>query len=462
MGMKVKVTITCGTDIKSFWVSCGKGDKTFKWLGMVVSQRFALTAPNGATRRRDSDNPHGMSQHAQQLPYDLKSKTGEFLHPGTLISEMLKDGDEIFCTLGSSLPVDNVGTPTMTKWSSSAFLGIDNTSQEDHEHANHDSFLEPSAAQQSKAQFMKVILASQMYNYKIIEEKLYTAWEDVPLLLPRLSREVSLQLRDIFHEYAIILFDIYDHYTRESPNRKMDYHTFQLLIENSEIFPQRDLINLTRRIFQSTTRDRLTTAGFLSFPEFMVSLIFTAQLRYNDTLDENTLTLLRIRSPGSPGGPASAHASLDILSILFQNHLVPLAQNLSLDCLIRLEFNSSQFLYQLKEYHHDLFQVFEFFSNKLARDLALTVTHQHLLEILHQSGLIDQYQETPQNMQMIQVKFINFLTSPLTVGREKGDPEIAHYGSEEKVSTSRLTAREEKHTARDNFTPPMSPAKGCN
>jgi hypothetical protein len=466
--MKVKVTITCDTDVKSFYVSCGRGDKTFKWLGLVVSQRYALAAPNGATRRRDSDIPHGISQHVQQLPFDMKSKNGEYLHPGVLISEMLKDGDEIFCTLGASLPVDPVGTPTMTNWASTAFLGIDNSSQQEDSHIQHDPSQDSSSGHHAaKAQFMKVILASQMYNDKAIEAKLDTAWDDVPLLLPRLSRDTSLQLRAIFRDYAIILFDIYAHYTADAPDRKMDYHSFQLFIENSEIFPQRDLLKLTKRIFQSTIQDSTTTAGSLSLPEFMVSLIYTSQLRYNDTLDANTLNLLWNRSSSSTLSPAKSSTSaagapvggnsssstnttvsqrsVDIVQVLFENHLISLAENLSLDCLIRLEFNSSQFLYQLKEYHHDLFHVFEFYSNKLARDLALTVTHVHLLEILYQSGLIDSYQETFQNVQMLRDQFLNFLTNPMTIGREKNDNatttatvmDPSHDQSEEKIGTAR-------------------------
>lgn len=456
--MKVKVTITCDAGVKSFYVSCGRGDKTFKWLGLVVSQRYALAAPNGAARRRDSDIPHGISQHVQQLPYEMKSKTGEYLHPGTLISDMLKDGDEIFCTLGASLPVDFVGTPTMTNWASTAFLGIDNSSEED-SHMHHDSNQDPSAAHHAKAQFMKVILASQMYNEKAIEAKLNAAWNDVPLLLPRLSKETSLQLRDIFHHYAIILFDIYAHYTADAPDGRMDYHSFQLFIENSEIFPQRDLLKLTKRIFQSTLQDSATTTGSLSFSEFMVSLIYTSQLRYNDTLDENTFNILRngfasSRIPSSSvtgvsSSTNSSNRSLDLVQVLLEKHLVTLAENLSLDCLIRLEFNSSHFLYQLKEYHHDLFNVFEFYSNKLARDLALTVTHIHLLEILFQSGLIDSYQDTYQNLQMLRDKFLNFLTHPMIIGREKRECEPLEQ-SEEKIGTSRGTAREDKMTsARD-------------
>jgi hypothetical protein len=441
--MKVKVTLTCGTDVKSLFISCGRGDKTIKWLGLVVSQRFALSAPNGATRRRESDIPHGISQHAQQLPYDMKSKTGESLHPSSQISDILKDGDEIFCTLGSTLPIDQeIGTPTMTKWSSTAFLTMDYYSQHhddlstENEHTQEIS----TVAHQSKAQFMKVILASQMYDYKKVEMKLFSAWEDISLLLPRLTSEISLELRTIFYDYAIILFNIFEHYTADAPNDQMDYQAFQLFIENSEIFPHRDLIKLTRRIYQSTIRDS-STSGSLTFTEFMVSLIYTAQLRYNDTLDVDTSNLLRqsISTSIVSSSSASSHPSVEILSILFQNHLVPLAESLSLDCLIRLEFNSSQLLYQLKEYHHDLFQVFEFYSNKLSRDLALTVTHQHLLEILYQSGLIDSYQETYQNMQMIQLKFINLLSHPLIIGREKNDTESLQ--SEGKVETARETAR---------------------
>lgn len=399
--MKIKVNINCGNDTKSYYISCGRGDKTFKWLGMVASQRFALTAPNGAIRRRDSDNPHAISNHAQQLPYDIKLKNGESLHPSALIVERLKDGDEVFCTLGARLDVDGVGTPSMTKWATTAFSGIDNNLIQDSKSNQDDSnHIDTSVSHQAKAQFMKVILASQMFDYKKIEDKLITAWEDIPILLPRLTNERFEQLRQIFHEYAIILFEIFDHYTASLPNSQMDFQTFQLFIEDSEIFPQRDLIKLTQRIFQHTSHSKTLTSS-LTLTEFIVSLIYTSQLRYNDTLDEST----------------TLNNCHDALIALFQDHLILVAKKLSLDCLLRLEFNSNSFLYQLKEFHHDLFAVFEFYSNKMQRDLPLTLTNQLMLEIFYQSGLVDSTQDTYQNNQMLHTKYIKLLHNNMIIGR---------------------------------------------
>ena len=35
-------------------VSVGRGNKTFKWLSLVVAQRYALCAPNGTIRRQEA------------------------------------------------------------------------------------------------------------------------------------------------------------------------------------------------------------------------------------------------------------------------------------------------------------------------------------------------------------------------------------------------------------------------
>jgi hypothetical protein len=66
-----------------------------------------------------------------------------------------------------------------------------------------------------------------------------------------------------------------------------------------------------------------------------------------------------------------------------------LARRLNLDSLIRLEFTSPLFLYRLKEFHNDLFLVFEHYANKMQRDLPLSLTQQYSAEILYLSGLTD-------------------------------------------------------------------------
>ena len=41
--MKVKAIILIDKNEKIYEIPCGNGDKTFKWLAMVVYQRFALS-----------------------------------------------------------------------------------------------------------------------------------------------------------------------------------------------------------------------------------------------------------------------------------------------------------------------------------------------------------------------------------------------------------------------------------
>ena len=63
--VSVGITSEC-SDEKLIEVPCGQGQQSFKWLGMVASQRFSLASPLGGLRFRD--DIRGLSDNDVALP----------------------------------------------------------------------------------------------------------------------------------------------------------------------------------------------------------------------------------------------------------------------------------------------------------------------------------------------------------------------------------------------------------
>lgn len=389
--MKVEVAISCGTDERRVFISCGRGDKTFKWLGMVASQRYALSAPNGAVRRRDSDIPRGMTINAQQLPQKILIGDGESPHPGALINEYIKDGDVVRCVLGSELPVSGIGSPEPTMWSTAAFTQAGATIDRVDDEKEDDVDDSDDVEQESHAAFMRVILESQLLDHKRIESILTDAWRVVPQIMPRISDETSRQLCDVVMGHAIVLMEIFDVY---APSGSMDFPAFREFVDDAEFFSARDAPRQISRVFRRVVRG--AADGALDLGGFLASLVLSAQLRHNDTLDEQ----------------ATFSCCSDALGQLLHVRIPILAQQLNLDCLFRMEMCESENLYEMRHYHNDVFLVFDQYASKMERDLPLTLTCEIAAEILYQSGLIN----TPDDVAHV-LKYVNKAKSGLIVGR---------------------------------------------
>lgn len=85
----------------SFNVPCGEGGQTFKWLGLVSAQRYALMMPHGRCRtREDAHAKVGFYVPAQVA----ELQTGEVMHPGNRLADHCNDGDsfEVMLQVGRS------------------------------------------------------------------------------------------------------------------------------------------------------------------------------------------------------------------------------------------------------------------------------------------------------------------------------------------------------------------------
>jgi hypothetical protein len=389
--MKVEVRINCGNVEKTVFISCGRGDKSFKWLGMVASQRFALAAPNGALRRRDSDNPRGINSHCQQLPQKITLDDGETPHPASQIVDYLKDGDVVRCVLGNQLPVTSIGSPNPTTWTTAAFTAagaeIESVVDENNEEVDDGVGFE----QQSHAAFMKVILESQMFDHKRIEQILVDAWSIVPRTMPRITPSISESLCNVVLEHSIMLLEVFHCY---APEGRMDFASFKEFVDDAEFFSARDVSRQVSRVYRRAIKG--ADSDMIDMGGFLATLVLVAQVRHNDTLDDQTTFV----------------GSADALSHLLKIKIPSLAERLNLDCLFRMEFCDVETLCEMRHYHNDVFLVFDHYAAKMQRDLPLTLTMEFATEIFYQSGLVD----TPEDVAIVK-KIADKANAGILIGR---------------------------------------------
>ena len=366
--MKVNVLIKCDKEERSVLISCGRGDKTFKWLGMVASQRHAQSIPNGALRRRDTDMMRASSCRDQQTPENMILPGGEYAHPSAQIADYVEDGDTVICVLSSSMNVSKLSTATGTKWSTLAFTTSTNEEHAFEEKEEEGPALEALRTLKTNASFMKVVLQSQMMDEKQLTASLDKHWESVSKVMPRLSPKISDDLKDVCGEYIAMLESLFNHY---ASNGEMDFPTFKNVIEESETFFQKDTEKLSTRVYNTVMQ--ATSASSLNLGLFLAALVLCAQSRHNDTLDQNT----SLKDPRGAFHP------------LLSQNMFFLTNKLNLSCLVRAELCAEENLSFMKQYHSDLFLIFESHANSLLRELPLTITSEQMAEILFDAGLIE-------------------------------------------------------------------------
>jgi hypothetical protein len=74
-----------------FVVPCGEGAQSCRWLGLAVSQRYALAAPHGRCRTRED-------AHIKQgffLPAAIIKANGQILRPEMRIADVCKDNETL-------------------------------------------------------------------------------------------------------------------------------------------------------------------------------------------------------------------------------------------------------------------------------------------------------------------------------------------------------------------------------
>lgn len=370
--MKVTVRIICGKEERTIDIACGDGQKTFKWLGMVASQRFAGDAPHGALRRYDE--LRGINDRAQQHAFDILLPSGDKAHPSELIIDLLNHEDEVIIDLLSNLNVDNCGLPQPSKWSEIAFTSRDSMNVTDEfasesKLANDKTFTLSDEDVKSKIDFMRLVLGTQIIDYRKISLLFEVHWPHVKLNLRRLNEDQSNKLKDILQKHYGILMEIFE---RFSMNGKMGLPNFQAFMKEAQVHPiAREFESLTKQDFLRAAAS--VDGSSLHFGAFLHSLMLTSQGRLVDTLDSSA----QVRSP------------TDAIVILLNRHILPLADQHRLPYLTKEAFCSESFLLQVRLLHDKLFEVFEKYAFKSNKDNPTSISAEVMGELLYECQLSD-------------------------------------------------------------------------
>jgi hypothetical protein len=112
--MRVQVTVKGAT----FWVPCGEGDQSLKWLSLVAAQQYELRKPQGRARYREPAN----SKRGFFIPSGMSSAKGvAFRDPTAKVCDVFQDGASVTVELQETVVVDSINAPVQTDWQQKCF-----------------------------------------------------------------------------------------------------------------------------------------------------------------------------------------------------------------------------------------------------------------------------------------------------------------------------------------------------
>jgi hypothetical protein len=378
--MKILAKVVFDSHERTFNIPCGTGDKTIKWLGLVASQRYSNAAPNGALRRRDDFC--GISENVQYQVDQVYMPGGKIAHPGIMIFDSdLKDGDEVTVRLCSKVSVvASTGSAAHSKWSLLAFStsnienpALNSTRSEregDDESETPDRVIEEeSSILRARAAFMRVILHSQVIDVKAIAKKIDAVWPSIMEAVPLLLVDDAASLKQVLEVHWDVLFDIYTFYQKEGTLDKDQFFSF---LDDAELFPATNSSTQCAKIYSRTCKYCNTTSAQFSLTNLIVSLLLSAQVKFNDTLEAG-------------GAKMNAH---EALSELFRVNFNPLAERLKLQSVLKYAFCSDECLAALRLMYDDLQQVFNKSATKL-QDVPTSLPVEEVTDLFVKASLAE-------------------------------------------------------------------------
>ena len=381
--MKIVVIASYGGKERPFDVPCGEGDKSFKWLSNCITQRFALSAPNGTLRRKET--LRGDTERTQALATVITLPNGDSPHPASLICDFLADGEVVRMEMLKTLEVDESGVPSQSEWATLAFstnsmsglsmggsFGDMNTAEEEEEYKVEP--IEVENRRKGNAMFMKAILNSQNISIKATLEEVEDRWEVVGELMPRMNPDTAKALKAVIAPYWSMLIEVYQNYSPMNAmmKREMTQTDYFHFVEDADIFAVSDFEELTMRTWRRCSRGLRA----ISLGEFIACLLMLSQARLNDIFDKEKATLYK---------------PVEAVEIIVGKKILKLAQSLNVSSFVRyVMFSSDQFLSKLREMHEDLFLVFEKYCAKASREASVTLTMELMANVLCDAKLLQE------------------------------------------------------------------------
>ncbi len=427
--MKINVRVIFDKTSLTFEIPVGMGDKTFKWLGMVACNRFGASAPNGSLRRRDPAR-RGMNDNATHQPTEMALPDGQIPHPNAFLYDFLNDGDEVKIHLVDNQDLSRVdGTPQNTKWTKIAFNhkhiddevdggdgSNDGNGNTDKSIVDGDTQYSPQQ-QQGRAQFMRILLKSQMPDRISVEEQVKGAWVAVARAMPKLGNNTK-EMQEAFCESWEMLAEIFRYYSKitNGPAGRLPKEGFYRMLSESHVFPEDSLVTLYARIFDRACNAVDKSEATLSLSGLMVALILCAQTKYNDTYNESNDIV-------------GAGAGLkDILS----EHFSTIGERCEMLSMLKDEFVSTSTLNQIREWHDELFAVFNKYAGR-ARELPSSISYKDITDMLYDAGLTEPSEtDTKGNPVAFEFDTVAALLTSVRSGLINGRPAVGDGSSEGK------------------------------
>jgi len=311
-----------------------------------------------------------------------------------MINFYLRDGDEVFITLGSQQPLESLThSPSKSQWTKLAFDNTGDVVEEttaskaklgeskhnpSTDEDNIESFEAKSLRRKkieadtlAKAKFMKEVLKTQMLNAPKIIHFMKNEWEKVSPFVsqvrpPQERDQEYTKILNVYIEHSDILMEIFKNY---SPSGYLLKENFLCLVEDAQIFPPSMLTEKSTKIYDRVCKYvgiSNTSTNFI-FSHLLCAILLIAQSKYNDTLDSKQ----------------SFKKSVEAIEELFASHFVPLARDLQLKCILKLEFVSVECLSRLRGCYDQLHSLFDKCAAK-TRDIPTTVPISDVHDILYQ------------------------------------------------------------------------------
>lgn len=429
--MKIRAVVRFDDSEQTFIVPCGTGDKTFKWLGNAVSQRYAMSAPNGTLRSRE--HFCGISERVQYLANNIMVPSGNNPHPAELLHDHLHDGDTVIVDMSSKVQVKKVsGAPNATSWTTLAYsvsqdhlhadladVDEDDGEEEDGEEdedSEHYTASELQAKRASKVNFLKLMLKSQVINDKEVNRQVADIWGLISPKLRLMKEDDQEDFKNILRSYWDIFLDIFAAYQApedalpssvtksRGDTMLIDLERFVCLVEDAGIFPAVHIHMQTQLIYNHALSYFPMAAHGLYLEGFLLALIFTAQLKYNDTLDSKLRSPTKQSSLSASSSTTSLRHSKSSTQItsnvlgqfmwssvldfrrLVEEYILPLAKDLGCHSHLRAVFLSDTCLAKIRDKYEVLQATFDKESVKV-RDFPTTISADAMCELLYNAGL---------------------------------------------------------------------------
>ncbi|GMI04910.1 hypothetical protein TrVE_jg12133 [Triparma verrucosa] len=285
--------VKCRVKGLTFFVPCGDGEQSLKWLSLVAAQQYELRKPSGRTRNREQAN----AARGFFLPMNVTSgKGGKMSNPDAKINEVFTDGAEVVVELQEEVEVDSIGAPVLSDWQQKSFCVGEASqlrlkSEALRKEEEKKKMLAKMAIENRKKYEMNMIVSSSI-DYTMADMGLDTSaydWNAIVEVIAGSSQKDQDELEEYFHEAYPLLDEIFVHYAGEKKKdsgseTKLTFAEFSHFLHSVRVYhAYRDLqtikdcvLEAKRRLVAATESKNADDPSeeFMTKEEFFACMIY--------------------------------------------------------------------------------------------------------------------------------------------------------------------------------------------